>query len=195
VGSKLAESNQKEQLSESNKILMDLNQPTIVDSSNMIRVPKIVASFQEIKAEKQELNQQRRDLQATERDLRCKAIEEIEKRWTAIEHLKSEILTLQKNCYELPPKMLNDQSLKKSIPNKPLIENIRQKRTILFPLIVALGLIFYALGIATNFFGSPMFSSFFILSYSAAHALSYVVAVAGVALIAAILTLNFRKNH
>jgi uncharacterized Zn-finger protein len=45
------------------------------------------------------------------------------------------------------------------------------------------GLIFYAVGIATNFFASPAFSMFWIISYQTAHnVVTYVVVVIAVAL-------------
>lgn len=192
----MSKSHQKEQLPESNKILMELVQLIPGDSSSTTSVTELVAAFQGIKAEK-ELNQQKRSLQATERDLRNKVTEEIDKRWKAIECLKSEIITLQTkcNCNEITPQMLSDQTLKESISSKTLVENMRQKRTLLFPLIVAAVLVFYALGIATNFFALPVFSPFFILSYNTAHVAAYDVAVAGVGLIAATLVLNFDAKN
>ena len=188
----MAESRQKEQMSESSKVIIELDPPKTVDSSNVISVPEIAASFQRIETEKHELSQQTRDLQLSERDLRNKVIDEIDRRWKAIESLKSEIITLQKKCNELTPQIVIDQTLKKT---KPLIENMRQKRTLIASLIIAAGLISYALGIATNFFALPMFSSFFILSNYTAHEVAYAAAIAGVALILAILTLNFQKNR
>jgi hypothetical protein len=131
-------------------------------------------------------------VQLNERDLRNKVIYEIDRRWKTIESLKSEIITLQKKCNELTPQIVSDETLKKS---KSLIENMRQKRILIASLIVAAGLIFYALGIATNFFALPVFSSFFILSDYAAHEVAYAAAVAGVALILAVLTLNFKKKR
>ena len=191
----MAESDQKERLSEPNRILIDLGkQPPLVDPSSMISIPELVASFQGIKAEKEELIHQKRALQVTERELRTKVIQEIDKRWKAIEYLKSEIMILQNKCNEIVPQMLSEQTTEKSIADKTSIENIRQKQTLLVSFVVATGLILYALGIATNFFASPIFAPFFILSYNTAHELAYGVAAAGAALIAVILTLNFRKK-
>jgi hypothetical protein len=187
----LAESHQEEQMSESSKVLIELDPPKTVDSSSAISVPEIAANLQRIETEKHELSQKTTDLQLNERELRNKVIEEIDRRWTAIESLKSEIITLQKKFNELTPQIVSNRTIEKS---KTSSKNMRQKRTLLASLIVAAGLIFYALGIATNFFALPVFSSFFILSNYAAHQVSYIAAVAGVALIAAILTLNFRKN-
>jgi hypothetical protein len=187
LGIILADLHQKELLSESNKVLFELDPTTTGNSSSVTSVPELDASFQRIKTDKQELTQQKRDLQLTERDLRNKVIEEIDKRWNAIEYIKSEIITLQKKCNELTSQIVSDPTLKKN--------NVHQKRTLLASLIVAAGLIFYALGIATDFFALPVFSSFFILSYNTAHAISYEAAVAGIVLIAVILTLNFRKNR
>ncbi len=191
----MAEFPQKERLSESNKILIDLDQPATEDSSSMTSVPELVSSVQRIKAEKQELNLQKRDLQASEKVLRSKVIQEMDKRWKAIELLKSEILTLQNKCNEITPQILMDQALKKNTPIKTPIENMRQKRILLVSLIAAAGLIFYALGVASDFFGLPIFAPFFILSYNAAHEVAYGAIAAGAALSAVILTLNFRKNQ
>jgi hypothetical protein len=159
---------------------------------NLTIVPEIATSFQRIKTEKTELSQQTRDLQLTENDLRNKVLDEIDRRWKTIEYLKSEIITLQKKCNEITPQIVSVQTLKKT---ETQIENTRQKRIMIASLIVPAVLIFYALGIATNFFALPMFSSFFILSNFAAHEVSYVAAAAGSVLIAAIVTLNFRKNR
>lgn len=190
----MGELNQKEQSLESNKIHVELDkldQPSVADSSSMISVPELVAFFQGIKAKKQELNQQKRDLQATERDLRHTVMQEIDKRWKAIELLKSEIFALQNKCNELTPSMISDQVPKKTASTQtPIGKYMHERRTLLVPLIVAAGLFFYALGIATNLFALPVFSSFFILSYSTAHELAYGVAAAGVALSIAALTLH-----
>jgi len=50
-------------------------------------------------------------------------------------------------------------------------------------MVVACGLVFYAVGIATNFFGLPIFSMFFIISYNTAHdVVTYMAITAAVAL-------------
>ena len=46
-------------------------------------------------------------------------------------------------------------------------------------IVVACGLVFYAVGIATNLFASSVFSMFFVISYQTAH--SIVVYIAGAA--------------
>jgi hypothetical protein len=48
---------------------------------------------------------------------------------------------------------------------------------------VACGLAFYAVGVATNFFGSPIFSMFFIINYNTVHGeVIYVAVAAAIAL-------------
>ena len=89
---------------------------------------------------------------------------------------------------------LGDQTLKNAARTHPLFEDVNQRRKWLATLIVAVGLIFYSLGITTNFFGSPVFSAFFVLSNNAAHEVAYGVA-AGATLIIIILVLNFLKSR
>jgi len=108
---------------------------------------------------------------------------------------KSEMSILQNNCNELTPQILSDQTLKKSILNKTPLKKLCQKRTLLVLLIINASLILYALGIATDFFASPMFSVFFILSYNTAHEVAYGTAITVVAVSVAILTLYFRKTE
>ena len=64
-------------------------------------------------------------------------------------------------------------------------------------IIVAGSLIFYAIGIATNFFASPIFSMFFIISNQTAHDIVTYLAVAiaiAIAITTSIITLTRRRK-
>jgi hypothetical protein len=61
-------------------------------------------------------------------------------------------------------------------------------------IVIACCLVFYAVGIATNFFASPVFSMFFIISYDTAHNIvSYVALAIGLSIIA--LTISLVKKR
>ncbi len=90
---------------------------------------------------------------------------------------------------------IGDQPLKTASRKRPLFEAMHQRRKSLIALIVAFGLIFYALGIATNFFGSSIFSMFFILSYNAAHEVAYGAVAVGATSSIIILILDLRKRR
>lgn len=60
-------------------------------------------------------------------------------------------------------------------------------------LVCGFGLVLYAAGIATNFFASPVFSMFFVISYQTAHSIVVYVAVAAafaLAIVAAAVSLS-----
>lgn len=61
-------------------------------------------------------------------------------------------------------------------------------------IVIACCLVFYAVGIVTNFFASPVFSMFFIISYDTAHdVVSYVALAIGLSIIA--LTISLVKKR
>ena len=62
-------------------------------------------------------------------------------------------------------------------------------------LVVAGGLVFYAVGIATNFFAQPIFSMFFVISYSTAHNIVVYIAI-GAAIVISVpaITMYLRKR-
>jgi mannose/fructose/N-acetylgalactosamine-specific phosphotransferase system component IIC len=63
--------------------------------------------------------------------------------------------------------------------------------------LVACGLVFYAAGIATNFFGSTVFSMFFVISYQTAHnTVTYLAVTLAVALgVLALCLVETRETH
>ncbi|MGD0643874.1 MAG: hypothetical protein ABSA75_03105 [Candidatus Bathyarchaeia archaeon] len=75
--------------------------PQIVKSSNAAEDLDLLASFPKMKTEEQELLAQKQDLLTIEQDLQNKLVEEIEKKKTAINNLKTEILNLQNRCKEI----------------------------------------------------------------------------------------------
>jgi putative ABC transport system ATP-binding protein len=88
-----------------------------------------------------------------------------------------------------------DQTLTTTERKRPLFENLHQNRRSIVALIAAVFLILYAIGIVTNFFGSPMFSMFFILSNETAHGVAYGAAAVGAILSITILILNLQKRR
>jgi len=68
-------------------------------------------------------------------------------------------------------------------------------KTQLVMIIVAVGLLFYAVGIATNFFGSPVFSMFFIISNETAHNVAYLAVAIAIALIIMTLAMSLIKKR
>ncbi len=182
------ELNKEEQLLEPNKVLVELEEPPSADSSKMNICPELENMFQRMGTNNQQLTQRKRSLEKTERDLRRNVIREIEKRWKAIEHLKTEIMILQKRFNEATPLMFTQKSKLNQTP-------IWKNPSLIIPACVAICLSFYSLGIATDFFAAPVFSAFFLLSYNTAHEVAYGVAFAAEALIAGALILNIRKAH
>lgn len=180
------ELNKEEQLSEPNKVLVELEEPSSADPSEMTSITELENMFQGMGTKKHEFNKRKRSLQTTEKDLRSRVIGEIEKRWKAIEHLKTEIMVLQKRFNELTPLMFTQKS---KLNQTPMWKN----RSLIIPVAIAVCLSFYSLGIATDFFAAPAFSAFFLLSYNTAHQVAYGVALAAEALIAGALILNIRK--
>ena len=73
----------------------------------------------------------------------------------------------------------------------------RTRKLSLAMILVVCGLVFYGVGIATNFFGSPAFSMFFIISYQTAQNLAYWVLTVAVVLsiLAALSMVETRETH
>jgi uncharacterized Zn-finger protein len=72
----------------------------------------------------------------------------------------------------------------------------KEQKLRLAMMVVACGLVFYAVGIATNFFGSPIFSMFFIISYNTAHeVVTYVAITVAIALSVITLTVTLIKKR
>jgi uncharacterized Zn-finger protein len=61
--------------------------------------------------------------------------------------------------------------------------------------VVACGLAFYAFGIATNLFASPLFSMFFIISYNTAHEIATYLAAGAIALGVIALTVTLVRKR
>lgn len=74
---------------------------------------------------------------------------------------------------------------------KMAVNNLsREQKLRLTMMTIAFGLVFYVIGVATNFFGSPIFSMFFTINYNTVHGVVlYVALAAAVALSAINLTL------
>ena len=67
----------------------------------------------------------------------------------------------------------------------------KEQKLLLTMMVIIYGLIFYSIGVATNFFGSPMFSMFFVINYNIVHGVViYVALAAAIALSAITLTLT-----
>ncbi len=78
-----------------------IESPQIAESSNAPGDLDIFESFQKMKTEEQELLEQKQKLLTTIQTLHDKLIEEIIKKKTAINNLKTEVLELQNKCKEL----------------------------------------------------------------------------------------------
>jgi hypothetical protein len=87
--------------------------------------------------------------------------------------------------------MLSVRSIQKRLEKKS-----RTQKLFIIMMIVAGCLLFYAIGIATNFFGQPMFSMFFIISNETAHNVVVYLAI-GAAFFSGTLALalTFAKNR
>jgi hypothetical protein len=87
--------------------------------------------------------------------------------------------------------MLSVRSIQKKLEKKS-----RSQKLFITMMIVAGCLLFYAIGIATNFFGQPIFSMFFIISEETAHNLVvYIAFGAAFALGTLALVLTFAKKR
>ena len=71
------------------------------EPSNSINGLDLVASLQKMKKEEQELLEQKQRLVATEQNLHDKLVKEMEKKKTAINNAKTEILDRANRCKEL----------------------------------------------------------------------------------------------
>jgi uncharacterized Zn-finger protein len=72
----------------------------------------------------------------------------------------------------------------------------KEQKLRLTMMVIAYGLIFYAVGVATNFLGSPIFSMFFVINYNTVHGIVvYVALAAAVALSVITLTLTLIKKQ
>ncbi len=71
---------------------------------------------------------------------------------------------------------------------------LRQK-VLVISILTLYGLIFYAVGIATNLFTAPVFSMFWIISHQASIELAYGIGAAAIALSIAILTVYLIKTR
>jgi quinolinate synthase len=71
------------------------------EPSNSINGLDLVASLQKMKKEEQELLEQKQRLVATEQNLQGKLFKEVEKKKTAINNVKTEILDRVNRCKEL----------------------------------------------------------------------------------------------
>jgi len=78
-----------------------LTRPQIVKSPEAIDDLNLLASLQRIKTEEKELQEQKQKLQTKEKCLQSKLVEEIEKKKTDLDGLKSEISDIQGRCKEL----------------------------------------------------------------------------------------------
>jgi hypothetical protein len=86
--------------------------------------------------------------------------------------------------------MISVGSIKKKLEKKS-----RTQKVSITMMIFAGVLLFYAIGIATNFFGQPMFSMFFIISEETAHNLVVYIAIgAAISIGALTLAMNFLKK-
>jgi uncharacterized Zn-finger protein len=72
----------------------------------------------------------------------------------------------------------------------------KEQKLRLTMMVIAYGLLFYAVGVATNFLGSPIFSMFFVINYNTVHGVVvYVALAAAVALSVITLTLTLIKKQ
>jgi len=80
---------------------------------------------------------------------------------------------------------------------KPRFKNLpKEQKLLLIMMVVACGLVFYAIGITTNFFGLPIFSIFFIISYNTAHDIvTYLALVIAIALSVITVTVTLIKKR
>jgi hypothetical protein len=83
---------------------------------------------------------------------------------------------------------------KKKQGREPLKQPSNSKILWTAGILLASGLVFYAIGIATNLFASPIFSMFYIISYNTAHTIVIYAAVAAAAVIVTIASWSRMKK-
>jgi len=72
------------------------------------------------------------------------------------------------------------------LQTKWFINLSKQQKLRLTMMVITYGLVFYVVGVETNFFGSPMFSMFFIMNSNIVHGVVIYVALAAAAVLSAI---------
>jgi uncharacterized membrane protein len=76
-----------------------------------------------------------------------------------------------------------------------ILEKLKEHKLRIAIVVLACGLVFYALGIVTNFFGNPIFSRFWIMSNETANNIAYATVVTAIAMVIIGLTVTVIKKR